>query len=187
VPPREVTVKGKDQTGKNGEDLIIRVPAGTLVQMIKRGSPPGPSLRRPTICGAEGRWGGRGNARLPRQRCVLPAGRKGRERTGASSSTGTEAPRRCGTHRLSERREIHSPLQSLICRPKIRGLSLHHPDSQLACGTEEDTDPFEVADIPGLTKAPQKEPARFDLLRHVERTRLSFTCWMSRKDLLAMR
>lgn len=66
--------KGKDQTGKSGEDLIIRVPVGTLVRDDQT-----EELLQDLLFDAqrfvvaEGGRSGRGNAGLPRPRCVRPA------------------------------------------------------------------------------------------------------------------
>ena len=128
--------KGKDQTGKNGEDLIIRVPVGTLVRDDQTEEVLQDLLfDGQRFVAAEGGRGGRGNARFATSTNRAPRraekGEKGQER---SSSTRTEAPRRCGTHRLSECRKINPSFQNLIGQAEDRGLSLHDPCSQSGRG-----------------------------------------------------
>src|SRR5512139_3982985 len=78
--------KGKDQTGKNGEDLIIRIPVGTLVRDDQTQEVLQDLLfDGQRFVAAEGGRGGRGNARFATSTLRAPRraekGEKGIERT----------------------------------------------------------------------------------------------------------
>ena len=124
--------KGKDQTGKNGEDLIIRVPVGTLIRDDQTEEVLQDFLfDGQRFVAAEGGRGGRGNARFATPTLRAPRradkGEKGQERW---IRLRTEASRRCRTDRLSQCRKINSPFQNLICQAEDRRLPLYHAYSQ---------------------------------------------------------
>jgi len=167
--------KGKDQTGRNGEDLIIRVPVGTLI----RDDQTGEVLQDLLFDGqqlvvAEGGRGGRGNARF---------------------ATATQrAPRRAEKGKKSEERWLRLELKLLAdvgligypnvgkstllskissARPKIADYPFTTLIPNLGVVIREEHRPFVVADIPGLIEgASQGAGLGLTFLRHVERTRL---------------
>ncbi len=167
--------KGKDQTGKNGEDLIIRVPAGTLVrdeqteevlQDLLFGSQ--------KFVAAEGGRGGRGNARFATSTQRAPRraekGGKGRERW-----LGLELKLLADVGVIGYPNVGKSTFLSRIssARPKIADYPFTTLAPNLGVVNREDHRPFVAADIPGLIEGASKGAGLgLTFLRHVERTRL---------------
>ena len=167
--------KGKDQTGKNGEDLTIRLPAGTLV----RDDQTGELLQDLFFEGqrfvvAEGGRGGRGNARFATPTLRAPRraekGEKGQERwlrleLKLLADVGLIGFPNVGKSTLLSR--ISS------ARPKIADYPFTTLVPNLGVVTREDHRPFVVADIPGLIEgASNGAGLGLTFLRHVDRTRL---------------
>ncbi len=167
--------KGKDQTGKNGEDLWIRVPVGTLVRDGKTGE----VLEDLTRDGqqfliAKGGRGGRGNTRFanPAQRAPHHAekGEKGEERRvrlelKLLADVGLVGFPNAGKSTLLSR--ISS------AKPKIADYPFTTLVPNLGVVIRKEEKPFVVADIPGLIEgASQGAGLGLTFLRHVERTRL---------------
>ena len=167
--------KGKDQTGKNGEDLIIRIPVGTLV----RDDQTEEVLQDLLFDGqqyivAEGGRGGRGNARFATPTLRAPRhaenGEKGQERTlrfelKLLADVGLIGYPNVGKSTLLSR--ISS------ARPKIADYPFTTLVPHLGVVSREDHRPFVVADIPGLIEGASKGAGLgLTFLRHVERTRL---------------
>jgi GTP-binding protein len=167
--------KGKDQTGKNGEDLVIRVPVGTLVRNDQT-----EELLQDLLFDsqqfvvAEGGRGGRGNARFatPMRRAPRHAekGEKGQERTlrlelKLLADVGLIGYPNVGKSTLLSRISL--------ARPKIADYPFTTLVPNLGVVTREDRRPFVVADIPGLIEGASKGAGLgLTFLRHVERTRL---------------
>jgi GTPase len=172
---RGVHGKGKDQTGRSGEDLVIRVPVGTLL----RDDQTGEVIEDFTSDGqqfvaAKGGRGGRGNARFatPTQR----------------------APRRADKGEAGEERWLRLELKLLAdvgllgypnvgkstflskvssARPKIADYPFTTLTPNLGVVLRKERRPFVVADIPGLIEgASQGAGLGLTFLRHVERTKL---------------
>jgi len=167
--------KGKDQTGKNGEDLVIRVPVGTLVRDDQT-----EELMQDLLFDgqqfvvAEGGRGGRGNARFatPMQRAPRHAekGKKGQERT-----LRLELKLLADVGLIGYPNVGKSTLLSRIssARPKIAAYPFTTLVPNLGVVTREDHRSFVVADIPGLIDGASKGAGLgLTFLRHVERTRL---------------
>jgi GTP-binding protein len=167
--------KGKDQTGKNGEDLIIRIPVGTLV----RDDQTEEVLQDLLFDGqqyivAEGGRGGRGNARFATPTLRAPRhaenGKKGQERTlrfelKLLADVGLIGYPNVGKSTLLSR--ISS------ARPKIADYPFTTLVPHLGVVSREDHRSFVVADIPGLIEGASKGAGLgLTFLRHVERTRL---------------
>ncbi len=167
--------KGKDQTGKNGKDLIIRVPVGTLV----RDGETGEILQDLLFEGqrfivAQGGRGGRGNARF-----ATPSNR---------------TPRHAEKGEKGQQRLLHLELKLLAdvgligypnvgkstllaqissARPKIADYPFTTLTPNLGVVMREEGRSFVVADIPGLIEGASKGAGLgLNFLRHVERTRL---------------
>ena len=167
--------KGKDQTGKKGENLIIRVPVGTLV----RDDQTEELLQDLLFDGqqfvvAEGGRGGRGNARFATPMLRAPRhaekGEKGREHwlrleLKLLADVGLIGYPNVGKSTLLSR--ISS------ARPKIADYPFTTLVPNLGVVNQGDHRPFVVADIPGLIEGASKGAGLgLTFLRHVERTRL---------------
>jgi len=172
---RGVHGKGKDKAGRSGDDLIIRVPVGTLV----RDDQTGELLEDFLLDGqefvaAKGGRGGRGNARF-----ATPTMR---------------APRRADKGEPGEERRLRLELKLLAdvgllgypnvgkstflskissARPKIADYPFTTLAPNLGVVLRKERRPFVVADIPGLIQgASQGAGLGLTFLRHVERTKL---------------
>ncbi len=167
--------KGKDQTGKNGEDLIIRVPTGTLVRDDQTEEVLQDLLfDGQRFVAIEGGRGGRGNARFATSTLRAPRhaekGEKGQERylrleLKLLADVGLIGYPNVGKSTLLSR--ISS------ARPKIADYPFTTLVPNLGVVNREDRRPFVVADIPGLIEGASKGAGLgLTFLRHVERTRL---------------
>jgi GTP-binding protein len=167
--------KGKDQTGKNGEDLIIRVPAGTLVRDDQTGEWLQDFLfDGQRFVAATGGRGGRGNARFATATLRAPRRAEGGEK-------GKERWLRLELKLLADVGLVGYPnvgkstLLSKIssARPKVADYPFTTLVPNLGVVNREDHRPFVVADIPGLIEGASKGAGLgLTFLRHVERTRL---------------
>jgi GTP-binding protein len=167
--------KGKDQTGKNGEDLIIRIPVGTLV----RDDQTEEVLQDLLFDGqqyivAEGGRGGRGNARFATPTLRAPRhAEKGKE--GQDRALRLELKLLADVGLIGYPNVGKSTLLSRIssAKPKIADYPFTTLVPHLGVVNRENHRPFIVADIPGLIEGASKGAGlglRF--LRHIERTRL---------------
>ncbi|PIV21427.1 MAG: GTPase ObgE [Deltaproteobacteria bacterium CG03_land_8_20_14_0_80_45_14] len=167
--------KGKDQTGKNGEDFIIRVPAGTLVREDQTGEVLQDLLSDgQRFVAAQGGRGGRGNARFATPTLRAP-------RRAEKGEKGQEYTLRLELKLLADVGLIGYPnvgkstLLSRIssARPKIADYPFTTLVPNLGVVNREDHRPFVVADIPGLIEGASKGAGLgLTFLRHIERTRL---------------
>ena len=167
--------KGKDRTGRSGEDLIIRVPVGTLVRDDQTGEELQDLLfHGQRFVAAVGGRGGRGNARFatstqraPRQ---AEKGEKGEERW-----LRLELKLLADVGLIGYPNVGKSTLLSQIssARPKIADYPFTTLVPTLGVVVHEGLRPFVVADIPGLIEgASSGAGLGLTFLRHVERTRL---------------
>jgi GTP-binding protein len=167
--------RGKDQTGKSGEGLTIRVPIGTIVKDSQTGEILHDLLLdSQSFIAATGGRGGRGNARFatPTHRAPRRAdkGEKGEERwlrleLKLLADVGLIGYPNVGKSTLLSR--ISS------ARPKIADYAFTTLVPNLGVVGWEDHRPFVVADIPGLIEGGSKGAGLgLTFLRHVERTRL---------------
>ena len=167
--------KGKDQTGRSGKDLIIRVPIGTLVQDDQTGEILQDLLfDGQQFIAAVGGRGGRGNARFATatQRAPRHAekGEKGEERWFRLELKLLADVGLIGYPNVGK-----STLLSQIssARPKIADYPFTTLVPNLGVVDREGHRPFVVADIPGLIEgASSGAGLGLTFLRHVERTRL---------------
>ncbi|MDI6765152.1 MAG: GTPase ObgE [Thermodesulfobacteriota bacterium] len=166
--------KGKNQTGRNGEDRIVRVPAGTLVRDDESGELLQDLLfdGQQFVAAAGGR-GGKGNARFATSTHRAP-------RHAEKGENGEERWLRLDLKLLADVGLIGFPnagkstLLSKIssARPKIGDYPFTTLVPNLGVVTEEGR-PFVVADIPGLIEGASRGAGLgLTFLRHVERTRL---------------
>jgi len=167
--------RGKDQSGKNGEDLIIQVPVGTLV----RDNQTGEVLQDLLFDGqrfvaAEGGRGGRGNARFATSTIRAPRrAEKGEE--GQERWLGLELKLLADVGVIGYPNVGKSTLLSRIssAKPKIADYPFTTLVPNLGVVNREGHPPFVVADIPGLIEGASKGAGLgLTFLRHVERTRL---------------
>ena len=173
--PKGAHGKGKDQTGKNGEALILRVPEGTLVRDDQtRGVLQELLFEGQRFVAARGGRGGRGNARFATSTQRAP-------RRAEPGEKGEERWLRLELKLLADVGLIGFPnvgkstLLSKIsaARPKIADYPFTTLAPNLGVVTREEKRPFVVADIPGLIEGASKGAGLgLTFLRHVERTRL---------------
>ena len=167
--------RGKDQTGKNGEDLMIRVPVGTVVQDDQTREVLQDLLfDSQRFVAAEGGRGGRGNARFATATLRAP-------RRAEKGEKGQEHWLRLELKLLADVGLIGHPnvgkstLLSRIssAKPKIADYPFTTLAPNLGVVDQEDRRSFVVADIPGLIEGASKGAGLgLTFLRHVERTRL---------------
>jgi len=166
---------GKKQTGKNGNDLIIEIPAGTTVSDAETGETL-VDLDKPdkVFTVAKGGRGGRGNARFKTSKNRSPRfaqpGQSGQARKlklelKLIADVGIIGLPNAGKSTLI--RAISS------ARPKTGSYPFTTLTPNLGVVRDDRNNPFVVADIPGLIEgAHQGTGLGIRFLRHVERTRI---------------
>jgi GTPase len=172
---RGVHGKGKDKTGKNGEDLVIRVPAGTLVRDGESGEVFEDLVSdEQRFIAAKGGRGGRGNARFTTSTNRAPRrvekGEKGEERW-----LKLELKLLADVGLIGYPNVGKSTLLSKVssATPKIADYPFTTLAPNLGVVIREGHRPFVVADIPGLIEGAAKGVGLgLTFLRHIERTRL---------------
>lgn len=167
--------QGKNKHGRSGQDLILRVPPGTLI----RDADTGEILADLTIPGqkiivARGGRGGRGNARFlsNKQRApkIAEKGEPGEERW-----LQLELKLLADVGLLGFPNAGKSTLISRIsaAKPKIADYPFTTLTPNLGVVSVEEGKSFVVADVPGLIEgAHQGVGLGHDFLRHLERTRV---------------
>jgi len=167
--------KGKNQTGRSAEDLVIRVPPGTQIfdaetdELLRDLDEPGSSM-----IAAKGGRGGQGNARFATSR--------------------NQAPRRAQPGGPAEEKELRLELKLIAdvglvglpnsgkstlisrvsnARPKIADYPFTTKVPGLGVVRGPDGKDFVMADIPGLIEGAHEGAGMGDrFLRHIERTRI---------------
>lgn len=165
----------KNKTGKAGEDLIIKVPCGTIIKDSKNGEIIADLvIHKQRVLVAQGGRGGRGNTHF--------------------ATSKRQAPHYCEPGEPAIERELEfelkliaevgivgvpsagkSTLISVIsaAKPKIADYHFTTLIPNLGVVKKPDGDGFVIADIPGLIKgASEGTGLGHDFIRHIERTRL---------------
>ncbi len=164
---------GNNKSGKQGEDLIVRVPRGTVIKDVETGELIADLLRvGDRFCAARGGRGGRGNARF--------------------ATPTHQAPRRADPGEAGEERTVELELKLIAdiglvglpnagkstllsrisrARPKVADYPFTTLEPNLGIVSLEDERTFVVDDLPGLIEgASEGKGLGLKFLRHVERT-----------------
>jgi len=166
--------RGNQKTGKNGENIIIEVPPGTIVRDVETGERV-KDFTKPneTIIIAKGGAGGRGNRRF-----VTSTNRTPRHAQsglpGETYSLQLELKLLADVGIIGYPNAGKSTLVSRItsAHPKIADYPFTTLTPTLGVVTPDNGEPFAVADIPGLIEGAHDGAGLGDkFLRHVERTR----------------
>ncbi len=167
--------QGKNKHGKNGEDLVVRVPPGTVVKDEESGQVLGDLVEEgQSMIVAHGGRGGRGNARFASSYNRVPTfaekGEPGEERwllleLKLLADVGLIGFPNAGKSTLISRISA--------AKPKIAAYPFTTLVPNLGVVRLDEGKSFVVADIPGLVEgAHQGTGLGHRFLRHVERTRL---------------
>jgi GTP-binding protein len=167
--------RGKNQRGRNGEDIILPVPCGTVVKDAMTGEIIADLVNHgDEIVVARGGRGGRGNARFatPTNRAPRYAeqGEKGEEREielelKMLAEVGLVGPPNVGKSTLISKISA--------ARPKIADYPFTTLQPNLGIVKYDEFKSFTVADIPGLIKgAHLGKGLGIQFLKHIERTKI---------------
>ncbi len=172
---RGVHGKGKDQHGKNAEDLLIPVPMGTLIKDFESGEFYGDLTEDgESLVVAKGGKGGRGNARF-----VTPTNQAPKEAEpgipGEEKTLVLELKLLADVGLLGFPNAGKSTLISTIsaARPKIADYPFTTLVPNLGVVSYGDGQTFVLADIPGIIEgAHEGAGLGIQFLRHIERTKI---------------
>lgn len=164
-----------NRQGKMGEDLILKVPCGTVVIDVDTGEMIGEVVKH-------------------EQQLVVATGGKGGVGNHVFVSSSNQAPTKTIPPEMGERKSIRLELKMLAdvgiigapnagkstlitvisaARPKVADYPFTTLIPNLGVVSHKDADPFVVADVPGLIPgASEGKGLGHDFLRHIERTRI---------------
>lgn len=166
--------EGHDRKGRDGEDLVLPVPPGTVVRDVETGETLGELLDEgDRLVVARGGRGGRGNAAFATATKQAPreweVGEEGEERR-----IELELKLIADVGLVGEPNAGKSTLLSVIshAKPKVAGYPFTTLTPNLGVVQLSDLRSFVVADIPGIIEgAHEGKGLGHRFLRHVERTR----------------
>lgn len=166
--------QGNNKHGKNGEDVIIRIPPGTLVKNEATGEILADlTIENAQFIAAEGGRGGRGNARFKSSTNQTPR-RVERGKPGKERHLQLELKLLADIGIIGFPNVGKSTLISRIsaARPKIAAYPFTTLTPNLGVVQISNYRSFVVVDIPGLIEgASHGAGLGFQFLRHIERTR----------------
>lgn len=166
---------GANQIGKDAEDLIVRVPPGTIVKDVKTGKVIGDLIQnKERLVVAKGGKGGRGNVRFANPQRKAPrfseAGEKGEARELELELKLLADVGLVGFPNVGKSTLIASVSKA---KPKIANYPFTTLIPNLGVVKIGSHQSFVMADIPGLIEgASEGIGLGHDFLRHIERTRL---------------
>lgn len=167
--------EGSNRHGRDGEDIIVKVPAGTLVTDPETGETVHDFSRvGERICIAKGGRGGRGNARFATSTNRAPR-RHDEGRPGEAKVLNLELKLIADVGLVGFPNAGKSTLISRIsaARPRVADYPFTTLEPNLGVVSYGDGDTFVVADIPGLIEGAHRGSGLgLEFLRHVERTKL---------------
>ncbi|MEN9809455.1 MAG: hypothetical protein RLZZ488_1022 [Pseudomonadota bacterium] len=164
-----------NRQGKVGEDLILKIPCGTVVYDVDSGEMIGEVIKH-------------------EQQLIVATGGKGGVGNHVFVSSSNQAPTKTIPPGMGERKSIRLELKMLAdvgiigapnagkstlitvisaARPKVADYPFTTLVPNLGVVSHKDADPFVVADVPGLIPgASEGKGLGHDFLRHIERTRI---------------
>lgn len=167
--------EGKDRTGENGKDLVVKVPPGTVVKDKESGEVLGDLVSSENLfIAAKGGRGGKGNAHFKSSTNQAPrfaqSGEKGQMRKiilelKLLADVGIVGPPNAGKSTLLARVSD--------ARPKVAPYPFTTLKPNLGVARLKSNKSFVLADIPGLIEGAHKgKGLGLDFLRHIQRTKL---------------
>lgn len=165
---------GKDMTGRSGEDMILKVPPGTVVTDADTGEMLGELLEEgQTLTAAQGGRGGKGNAHFPTATNQAPTkwqvGEEGEQRR-----IQLELKLIADVGLVGEPNAGKSTLLSVVtaAQPKVADYPFTTLTPNLGVVKLSGYRSFVLADIPGIIEgAHEGKGLGHQFLRHIERTR----------------